>query len=122
MLNKPFYSILLRNTFHIVIVSHCHSVHWGIPPPQKHHPLIPAKLTLLNLQTVQVPFLRNPSSILVFREPSLKVGFFSEPQKYQSFSSLIPSYLLTKFLLEISQFEFLVMTEKIIFAHKLFCR
>ena len=91
------------------------------PPPQKHHPLIPAKLTLLNLQTVQVPFLRNPSSILVFREPSLKVGFFSEPQKYQSFSSLIPSYLLTKFLLEISQFEFLVMTEKIIFAHKLFC-
>ena len=94
----------------------------GYPPPQKHHPLIPAKLTLLNLQTVQVPFLRNPSSILVFREPSLKVGFFSEPQKYQSFSSLIPSYLLTKFLLEISQFEFLVMTEKIIFAHKLFCR
>ena len=106
MLNKPFYSILLRNTFHIVIVSHCHSVHWGIPPPQKHHPLIPAKLTLLNLQTVQVPFLRNPSSILVFREPSLKVGFFSEPQKYQSFSSLIPSYLLkvTKFLGKIPQF------------------
>ena len=37
-------------------------------------------------------------------------------------SSLIPSYLLkvTKLLGKISQFEFLVMTEKNIFAHKLF--
>ena len=62
------------------------------------------------------PFLGNPPSILVFREPlpSLKVGFFSEPQKYESFSSLIPSYLLkvTKFLGKSSQFEFLVMTEE----------
>ena len=59
---------------------------------------------------------------MVFREPSLKVGFFSEPQKYQSFSALTQSYLLkvTKFLVEISHFEFLVMTEKNIFARKLF--
>ena len=76
----------------------------------------------LNLQTVQAPFLSSPPSILVFREPSLKVGFFYKPPKYQSFSSLTPSYLLkvTKFLVEISQFEFLVMTEKNIFAYKLF--
>ena len=58
---------------------------------------------------------------MVFREPSLKEEFFSEPQKYQSFSSLTPSYLLkvTKFLVEIPHFEFLVMTEQYIFAHKL---
>ena len=50
------------------------------------------------------------------------MGFFREPQKYESFSSLTPSYLLklTKFLDEISQFEFSVMTEKNIFAYKLF--
>ena len=51
-----------------------------------------------------------------------KVGFFSEPQKYWSFSSLIPSYLLkvTKFVGKIPHLEFLVMTEKNIFAYKLF--
>ena len=44
------------------------------------------------------------------------------PQIFKSFSSLIPSYILkiTKFLGEISQFEFLVMTEKNIFSYKLF--
>ena len=44
------------------------------------------------------------------------------PQNIQSFSSLIPSYLLivTKFLDKISQFEFLVLTEKNIFDYKLF--
>ena len=54
--------------------------------------------------------------------PPLKVEFFTEPPKYYSFSSLTPSYLLkaTKFLVEISQFEFLVMTEKNIFVYKLF--
>ena len=117
MLNKASYSILLKNTFQIVIVC------IGVSTPLKNtiHSLLPRSLPL-NLQTVQAPFLSNPPSILVFREPSLKVGFFSEPQKYQSFSSLTPSYLLkvTKFLVEISQFEFLVMTEENIFAHKLF--
>ena len=45
--------------------------------------------------------------------PHLKVGFFSESPKY-CFSSLAPSYLLkvTKFLVKITQFELLVMTEK----------
>ena len=52
----------------------------------------------------------------------IKVAFFSEPPKYSNFSSLIPSYLLkvTKFVVKISQFEFLVMTEKNIFVYKLF--
>ena len=100
-------------------------MHWGINPLLKNTtPSFLPSSPLLNLKTVQAPLLNNPHSILVFRELSLKVGFFSEPQKYRSFSSsLAPSYLLkvTKFLVEISQFEFLVMTEKNIFAHKLFC-
>ena len=34
-----------------------HSVHWGIKPPQKHHPLLLVNPTLLNLQIVQAtPF------------------------------------------------------------------
>ena len=84
----------------------CHSVHWGInPSPLKNTtPSFLPSWPPLNLQTVQVPFLSNPSSILVFREPSLRVGFFSEPPKYQSFSFLTPSYLLkiTKFLVAMS--------------------
>ena len=46
--------------------------------------------------------------------------YFSEPPKY--FSSLIPSHLLkvTYILHKTSQFEFLVMTEKNIFAYELF--
>ena len=44
----------------------------------------------------------------------VKIGFFCEPQKYQSFSFLTLSYLLkvTRFLVKTSQFEFLVMIEK----------
>ena len=62
------------------------------------------------------------SVIKVTCQQSLKVESFSEPPKYLSFSSLTQSYLLkvTKLLLEISQFEFLAMTEKIFFAYKLF--
>ena len=54
--------------------------------------------------------------------PSLKIGFFSEPQKYYSFPSLTPSYLLkvTKFLVKISQFELLVVIEKKIFVNQYF--
>ena len=83
----------------------------------------------LNRQTAQAPHSHTPvfkailPSILVFREPvPLKVVFFSEPPKYSRFSSLIPSYLLkvTKFLVNISWFEFLFMTDKNIFDYKLF--
>ena len=61
-------------------------------------------------------------SLLVFYNLFLKIGFFSEPQKYLSFSLLTPSYLLkvTKFLVKISQFEFLVMIEKNIFVYQHF--
>ena len=52
--------------------------------------------------------------------PPLKKSDFSV--SLQNFSSLTRSYLLkvTEFLVKISQFEFLVMTEKNIFAYKLF--
>ena len=58
--------------------------------------------------------------ILVFHEPPIKIGFFSEPPI--KFFILNPSHLLkvTKFLVKISQFKFLVMTEKNIFVYKLF--
>ena len=94
-----------------------HSVHWGIHPPSKTPPP-------LSCQTVQAPFFRGspPLHRFFMNSPLLKIEFFSERQKYQCFSSLTPSYLLkvTKFLVKISQFEFLVMTEKNIFVYKLF--
>ena len=108
MLNKAFYSILLRNTFQIVIV------YIGVSnPPLKHHLLILAKLTPLKSANCPSLLFQQSPSILVFPEPFLKVGFFSGPQKDQSFSSLTLSYLLkvTKFLVEIFQFEFLVIAE-----------
>ena len=89
-----------------------------------YHPLpLPLKNTTL-LFPVKPPLFREyPPLHLFFREPtSLKVGFFTEHPKYYSFSSLTPSYLLkvTKFFAKISQFEFLVITEKNIFLYKLF--
>ena len=58
----------------------------------------------LNRQTVQAPhFIGNPPSILLFREPSWKLDFSMNPKN-----------------VKISQFEFLVMTMKIIFADQLF--
>ena len=97
------------------------------PPPLKITiPLFFAKLPQpLNLQTVQAPpppfqtisppiywFFVNPPNNQIFqRIPILK------------FSSLTSSHLLTKvtkFVVEISQFKFLVMTEKSITVYKLF--
>ena len=63
----------------------------------------------------QPPPPRQYPFILFFCEPlPLKIRFFGEPQKCKSFSSSTPPYLLkvTKFVVKISQFEFLVMTEK----------
>ena len=92
--------------------------------PSKTPPPLSCKVPPLNQQTVQaLPFWTIPPTILVFREPlPLKVGFFSESPEYQSFSSLISFYLLkvTKFLGKISHFEFSVLTEKNIFAYKLY--
>ena len=90
------------------------------PPPLKNTTPLSCQAPLKSVNCPSPPFFGNPPSILVFCEPPLKVGSFSEPWK--CFSSLIPSYLskATKILGKISQFEFLVMTEKDIFAYKLF--
>ena len=95
----------------------------GCQPPSKTPPPLSCQVPLKSANCPSPPFRQSPPSILVFCEPPpLKVRFFSEPSKYSSLSTLIPSYLLkvTKFLSKISQFEFLVMTEKNIFAYKLF--
>ena len=106
-----------------------HSGHWGIKPlptPTPSKPLFFLAKLPLNQQTVQtLPFLGNAPLHIGFSKPPphpLKVGSFIELPKYLSFSSLIPSYLLkaTKLLGGISQFQFLVMTEKNILAYKLF--
>ena len=105
-----------------------HSVHWGIdpaPPLLKNTPppLFLAKSPLKSAKCASPPFFGNHTYILVFRKiPSLKFGLFQELQKYLSFFSVIPSYLLkvTKFLVKISQFEFLVSTEQRILVYKLF--
>ena len=64
------------------------------PVPQKHYPLFLAKPPL-NLQTVQAPLFRQAPLYVGFLwpPPPLKIGFFSEPQKYWSLSFLTPSYL-----------------------------
>ena len=88
-----------------------HSVHWVSLR------FFPAKSHLKSANSQSPPLLGNlPPLYWFFVNPPLKVVFFSEPPK--SFSSLALSYLLkvTKFLVKISWFEFLVMTEKNIFS------
>ena len=70
-----------------------HNVHWNMNPPSPHPP--------------------SPTPLFL-----AKPDFSEKPQNIKTFSSIIPSYLLnvTKFLGEISQFEF----EENIFAYKLF--
>ena len=113
----------IKNLKILFLKANLQIVHWGInPPPQKHHPRFLAKPPL-NRQTAKPPFLGNPLYWFSVTQPSpLKVGFFSEPQKYKSFLSLALSCLLkvTKFLVKIYQFEFVVMTKKNIFAYELF--
>ena len=85
--------------------------------PQKHHSFFFAKVSSLNLQTIQVPLFRRFTTLpppkkerFVFHAPSYKLDFS------------VNSHLLkvTKFLVEISQFKFLVMTEKKIFIKSFF--
>ena len=77
----------------------------------------------LILQTVQAPFLINPLYIR-FSWTLPKKRDFQWTPKLSKFFIFKPSYLLkvTKFLIEISQFEFLVMTEQSILVYKLFRR
>ena len=98
------------------------SVHWGINPTLKN--TTPSFLPShpLNLQTVQAPFLGTPPPyISVFREPPPKTQIFPWTPKISKFSSFTPYYILkvTKFLVRISQFEFLVMTEQSILVYEL---
>ena len=90
---------------------------------QKHHPssFLPSP-PLKSANCPRFPFWAKPPILVFCDSPSLKIGFFSEPQKYNSFSSLNPCQFLkvTKFLVKTSQFEFLVMAQKNIFVYLLF--
>ena len=110
-----------------------HSVHWCINSPSKAPPLSflpshPFPLKYAKCPSLPSSFQAIAPSILVFSPippppPPIKIWFFSEPQKYLSFSSLTPSYLFfkkTKFIVNVSQFEFFDMTEKNSFVYKLF--
>ena len=97
-----------------------HSVHWVIKPSQ-HHPLFLAKSPLKSANCPSTLFRKSPSLYQFFVNSPLKVRFFYGRPKYESFSSSTSSYLLevTKYLIKISQFEFLVMIGKNIFDYKL---
>ena len=100
-------------------------MHRGINYPSSRTlppPLFLAK-PLSNLQTVQAPFFRqSPHSISIFCERPPKSQVFQWEPKLLKFFILNPilSFKITKLLVKFSQFEFLVMTEKHIFAYKLF--
>ena len=87
-------------------------MHCDINPPQNHPPLFLAKPPKATL----------PFYVGFSRTTPLKVIIFSELPKYYTFLFLTQSYLLkvTKFLIKISKFHFLVMIEKNIFIYKLF--
>ena len=106
----------------LILTNINHSVHRDMNPPQKYHSLFLAKPPL-NLQSFQPPFLGNPSLLINFLWTSPpKSWIFRWVPRLLKFFILNPTYLLkvTKLLVEISQFEFLVMAEKNIFVYKLF--
>ena len=86
------------------------------------HPPFSQSTALNLIKIVQVPFLGKLPYIRFLTNPlhPLNVTFFSDPLKYQNCLYLTPSHLLkvSKFLVKISQFNFLVMTDKIIFYDK----
>ena len=98
-----------------------HNVHWGINPPQKHP--FPSFLPSphLNLETVQtLSFLGNPPPLYwFFMTPPAESRIFQWAPKMLKFlilNTILSFTKVTKFLIKISQFEFLVMTEKNIFV------
>ena len=92
------------------------------PPPSKTPSPLSCQAPLKSSKCPSPPFPQFLPLHRFFCESPLKIEFFSEPQKYSSFSFLTPSYLLkiTKFLVKVSQFEFFGMTEKNVFVYKLF--
>ena len=116
----------LTMSFRLIFYARCNiyiivCIGVSAPSASKTPPLFLVKPFLKSVNCPSVPFQAIPLSILL-TPPSLKIGFFSRPQKYLIFSSSIPSHLLkvTKFFVKLSRFEFLVMTEKTLFAYKLF--
>ena len=113
--------MIAKSSVFLILLVTCTLCALGYQPPSKTPP--PSFLPSSPLKSGNFPslsFLANLPLYISFSWTPLKVGSFSETQKY--FSLLIPSYLLkvTKFLDKISQFEFLAMREKNIFACKLF--
>ena len=79
-------------------------------------PLFLAKAPLKLVNCPSPLFLGNLPSILVFREPPPKSGILQWTLKILKFFSV--NTILTKFLLKMSHFEFLVITEKYFCPHK----
>ena len=117
-------NVLFLGDIHKVLLSK-HRVHRGINPPQKYPPPLSCQASPLNLKTVQAPLFRQSSLCISFSWtlPPPKSPIFQWMPKMLKFLIVNPIFLLevTKFLVKISQFEFLVMTEKNIFVYKLFC-
>ena len=110
--------ILGEKTFIFCAVDYAYIVGIGVSTPSKTQPFLSCQAPLKSTNCPSPPLFRqSPLYIVSSRPPPPKVGSFSEP-----LSSLIPSYLLkvTKFLVKISQFEFLVTTEQSILVCKLF--
>ena len=91
-------------------------------PPSKTPPTLANPLKSATSPSSSL-FRQSPPPLYYFfvNPAPVKIGFFSEPKTYWSFSSF-PSYLLkvTKLLVKIFQFEFFFMTKKNIFIYKLF--
>ena len=100
-----------------------HSVHWGINPSPQTPPPFLAKPPYESANCPSPSFLENPSLYIGFLSTSPpKSQIFQWTRIMLKFFILTPSFLLkvTKFLVKISQFPFLVMPEKNIFVYKLF--
>ena len=122
--SSKFYFHVFNSIYTLWLSGTMHSVHWSIiSPPWKPSP--PLAKPPLKRQTAQAPLLLRQSSPLhwFFWTPLPKSRIFQWTPKYLSFSSLTPSHLLkvTKFLGIFSQFEFLVLTEKIVLLLNCFC-
>ena len=113
-----------------------HSVHGGINPPSKIPPPLSCQAPpLKSTNCPSPPFFWQgppPPPLYLFFVPPLCICFswtsspksqiFQWTPEILKFASLIPSHLLkvSKFLGKICHYEFVVMTEKNIFADKLF--
>ena len=90
--------------------------HQPPPPPSKTPPLsfLPSLSPLKSENCPSALFQAIPLYILVFQDPPLKIRFFSESPILLTFFILNPilSFKVTKFLVKICQFKFLVLTEK----------